>query len=41
MLTHMPTAGSPASSIFKSEGTVRYLGVEVNDALTIAEQVEV
>ncbi len=34
-------AGSSALGHTKIESTVRYLGIEVDDALTIAEQVDV
>jgi hypothetical protein len=43
---HLPPHGQPAGSAVsvwrrKIESTVRYLGIEVDDALAIAEQVDV
>jgi len=40
--THGQSQGCPASAWHtKIESTVRYLGIEVDDALAIAEQVDV
>lgn len=36
-----PSRGSIAARTFKLESTVRYLGIEVDDALELSEQTEI